>query len=345
MPEPTQPPGKKRVSTTALVILCGLLLLLSLAAVIFPVVREVRFIERMESEGFWVDNAASTKFEGGPFDRWRGRARRIDDYESNQPKALPSLRPLRNSPNLTTIDLKKTPMTQDHLAQLGVLKNLGLFELDSQVTPDFATRLPRHFPNLEYFRIPLDSDNIEALSRTPVTWRQNIDNIACQPSSVLDGNDIGTLVDAFPNLMDIDFNGSYLKRADLTILANKPFNTVYLDQSKADLSQLRGCEMGYLSLRDNQYESADLAPLAGSRINGLNIGKNPLLDDQVVPTLLAIKTLQVLSLEGISLTADGYAILAKHPSLKNIYISPKPPLSEPTKALLKANKIHVELSD
>jgi len=65
----------------------------------------------------------------------------------------------------------------------------------------------------------------------------------------------------------------------------------------------------------------------------------------VVLTLLAIKTLRVLRMAGISLTAEAYAISAKHPSLKIIYISPKPPLSEPTKALLKANKIHVELSD
>jgi len=140
-------------------------------------------------------------------------------------------------------------------------------------------------------------------------------------------------------------DGIDLSKADLTCLASRPFNLINLNQSQADLSQLQGCDTTYLSLRENQYESADLVPLAGSRITGLNIDKNPLLDDQVVPTLLAIKNLQVLHMRGISLTADGYAILAKHPSLTRIYISSNPPLSEQTKALLKANKIHVEIRD
>ena len=61
--------------------------------------------------------------------------------------------------------------------------------------------------------------------------------------------------------------------------------------------------------------------------------------------LLSIKSLKYISLEDTSLTAEGYAILAKHPSLTRIYISSNPPLSEQTKALLKANKIHVEIRD
>ena len=145
--------------------------------------------------------------------------------------------------------------------------------------------------------------------------------------------------------MYINFNGTDLEKTDLTILDSKPFYRMHLSQSKADLSQLRGCELSFLSLRDNQYESTDLAPLAGSRIGELKIDKNPLLDDRVATILLSIKNLKYISLEDTSLTAEGYAILAKHPSLEMIKISPKPPLSEQTKALLKANKIHVELSD
>ena len=124
--------------------------------------------------------------------------------------------------------------------------------------------------------------------------------------------------------MYINFNGTDLEKTDLTILASKPFYRMHLSQSKADLSQLRGCELSLLSLRDNQYESTDLAPLAGSRIGELKIDKNPLLDDRVATILLSIKNLKYISLEDTSLTAEGYAILAKHPSLEMIKISPKP---------------------
>lgn len=339
MPEPTQTPGKKRVSTTALVILCGLLLLLSLAAaVIFPVVREVRFIERMEAEGFLISDKSRTEFDWGPFDRWNRSAYQIFDY--NKPNELPaSLRPIRNSQTLGSISLQQTTMSQDHLAELGTLKNLRVFKLDSQVTPDFATSLPRHFPNLEYFSIPLDSDNIKALSRTPLAWRQNITSITSRPSSVLEGNDIETLVDAFPNLMRVYLHGNDLGKVDLSALASRPFELINLDQSQTDLSQLRGCEVASLSLRDNQYQSADLAPLAGSRINHLYLD-NPRLDDRLATTLLAIKDLEVLGLEAISFTTQGYT-LAKHPSLKMISIAPNQHVPEQARSLFDANKIQI----
>jgi len=196
MPEPTQPPDKKRVSTTALVILCGLLLLLSLAAaVIFPVVREVRFIERMESEGFELNDAERTTFSWGPFDRLNRSV--VGIFGSDRPNALPSLRPIRNSPTLEIIFLEKTTMTQDHLTQLGRLENLTTFRMNGQVTPEFATSLPRHFPNLRQLEIPLHSENLEALSRNPVRWRQNISHIKIQPSSVLEGSNVETLLEVF----------------------------------------------------------------------------------------------------------------------------------------------------
>jgi len=267
MPEPTQPPGKKSVSTTALVILCGLLLLLSLAAaVIFPVVREVRFLERMESEGFSLNDAERTTFSWGPFDRLNRSV--VGIYDPNRPNALPSLHPIRNSPTLETISLKRTAMTQDHMAELGTLENLTWFVLNSQVTPDFATSLPRHFPNLEHFSLPLDSENIKALSRTPLAWRQNITSIASRPSSVLEGNDIETLVDAFPNLMNVYMIGNDLGKVDLSALASRPFEFINLEQSQPDLSQLRGCELSFLGLRDNQYEYGGPRPLSGFEYRG-----------------------------------------------------------------------------
>jgi len=161
MPEPTKPSGKSRVSATTLGVVCGLLVLLFLAvAFVYPVVREVQFIERMEANGFSIATVPRTIKEWGPLNRWNLESRQL--FDPGRSNTLGSLRPLRNNSKLETIHLKNTPMTKDHLSELGTLKNLKVFLLAAPVDPDFATRLPHHFPNIIYLSLAFNSENIEA---------------------------------------------------------------------------------------------------------------------------------------------------------------------------------------
>jgi len=150
-------------------------------------------------------------------------------------------------------------------------------------------------------------------------------------------------VEAFPRLINVHFNNIPLGKADLRVLGNRPLNVLQLNQSQADLSGLRGCKVAYLHLRDNHYEPADIAPLAGSSIANLYLDRNLKLDDRMATTLLAIKDLEFLSVEETSLTSQGFTRLAEHPFLGMVNISAlqEQLVTGPTKAALDANKIHI----
>jgi len=343
MPASNQPSGKSRVSTTTLVILCGLLLVVCLVvAVISPVVREVQFIERMESRGFTIEEEPRTEFDWGTLNRWNRKATSILDFSRSG--KLDSLRPLRNSQSLKTIRLEHIPMSQDQLSELGTLKNLEYFSLGTPLEPASVSLL-RHFPNLNILSLPFNAENIDALGRTPLPWRQNPSSIVCMPASVLEGDDLQSLVQVFPNVKNLQINDSFLGNADLTAFADQPFDSITLRNTRADLSGLQGCHVGILNLPENQYESVDLAPLAGSRITSLVLIKNPQLDERVVPTLLAINDLQTLYLWDTAISSQGYARLAEHPSLESISLTAKQwqRLSEAAKAALSSNQIDIDI--
>ena len=265
------------------------------------------------------------------------------------PNSIENLKLLAGLPEVRTVSLSGSWVTDDVVEQLAKVRGLQGVELHStKVSPQGFAQLAK-LPGLK--TLDLEGDNLndgtfEHLHELPHLERLNIQAFELTPAGLAYLGKIASLENLFiANVKGIDAAGlqhlANLSKLDELILAE-----LSLDQSAAaQIGRIKSLKsIGISNCVMNDEAACHLGAL--SDLESLSLQQMPLLGDGCVEAILRLRRLEYVHFSDSQLTDDGFLELTALPSLQKIYIGSDwsgPGAPPPTRVTPAAGKRFAEL--